>query len=138
MRMPEQASYEMNSRTTKENAVTEQHHADHVHGAAPVDQSSLSQNEITILAETFRLLGDPSRLKILLSCTPGPISVGDIAERLDLSLSLVSHHLRLLRGARLVKGVRHAKQIFYEIADQHVSQVLQDMAIHISEDQGEE
>lgn len=104
----------------------------------PLDHSSLSQNEITILAETFRLLGDPSRLKILLSCLAGPIPVGDIAERLDLSPSLVSHHLRLLRGARLVKGVRQAKQIFYEIADQHVSQVLQDMAIHISEDHADE
>ncbi|OCP19219.1 transcriptional regulator [Ensifer sp. LC54] len=103
-----------------------------------MDHSSLSHNEITILAETFRLLGDPSRLKILLSCLAGPISVGDIAERLDLSLSLVSHHLRLLRGARLVKGVRQAKQIFYEIADQHVSQVLQDMATHISEDHADE
>lgn len=104
----------------------------------PLDHSSLSQNEITILAETFRLLGDPSRLKILLSCLAGPISVGDIAERLDLSLSLVSHHLRLLRGARLVNGVRQAKHIFYEIADQHVSQVLQDMATHIAEDHADE
>jgi DNA-binding transcriptional ArsR family regulator len=103
-----------------------------------LDHSSLLQNEIAILAETFRLLGDPSRLKILLSCMPGPISVGDIAERLDLSLSLVSHHLRLLRGARLVKGQRQAKQIFYEIADQHVSQVLQDMATHISEEHADE
>jgi DNA-binding transcriptional ArsR family regulator len=96
--------------------------------------SSLSQHEVAILAETFRLLGDPSRLRILLSCVPGPISVGDIAERLDLSLTLVSHHLRLLRGARLVKGDRQGKQIFYEIADHHVSHVLQDMATHISED----
>lgn len=103
-----------------------------------LDYSSLSQNEITILAETFRLLGDPSRLRILLSCVPGPISVGDIAAKLDLSLSLVSHHLRLLRGARLVKGERQAKQIFYAIADQHVSQVLQDMAAHISEDHADQ
>ena len=99
-----------------------------------LDHSSLSQNEVTILAETFRLLGDPSRLKILLSCMPGPISVGEIAEKIDLSLSLVSHHLRLLRGARLVKGERQAKQIFYEIADLHVSHVLIDMASHIAED----
>ncbi|SJM33734.1 ArsR/SmtB family transcription factor [Mesorhizobium delmotii] len=106
--------------------------------AQPLDHSSLSQNEVAILAETFRLLGDPSRLKILLTCLPGPISVGDIAEKLDLSLSLVSHHLRLLRGARLVRGERQAKQIFYEIADQHVSQVLQDMATHISEDHTDE
>lgn len=99
-----------------------------------IDHSSLSQHEVAILAETFRLLGDPSRLRILLSCLPGPISVGDIADKLDLSLSLVSHHLRLLRGARLVKGERHAKQIFYEIADYHVSHVLRDMAIHVAED----
>lgn len=104
----------------------------------PLDHNTLSHNEITILAETFRLLGDPSRLRILLCCLPGPISVGDIAQKLDLSHSLVSHHLRLLRGARLVKGERRAKQIFYEIADHHVSHVLQDMAIHIAEDHAEE
>ncbi|MCA0270862.1 MAG: metalloregulator ArsR/SmtB family transcription factor [Proteobacteria bacterium] len=104
----------------------------------PPGHSSLSQNEVAILAETFRLLGDPSRLRILLTCLPGPMSVGDIAENLDLSLSLVSHHLRLLRGARLVRGERQAKQIFYEIADQHVSQVLQDMTTHISEDHTDE
>ncbi|PWG84752.1 transcriptional regulator, partial [Vibrio cholerae] len=51
---------------------------------------------------------------------------------------LVSHHLRLLRGARLVRGERQAKHIFYGIADQHVSQVLQDMAVHISEDRNDD
>lgn len=100
--------------------------------------SALSQNEITILAETFRLLGDQSRLKIVLCCMHGSSSVGEIAERLELSPSLVSHHLRLLRGARLVKGVRHAKQVFYEIADQHVSQVLLDMTSHIAEDHADD
>jgi DNA-binding transcriptional ArsR family regulator len=100
--------------------------------------SALSQNEITILAETFRLLGDPSRLRIMLCCLQGPISVGEIAERLELSLSLVSHHLRLLRGARLVRGERQAKQIFYEVADQHVSHVLLDMATHIAEDHADD
>lgn len=99
-----------------------------------VEMTELSQHEITILAETFRLLGDPSRLRIILCCMKGSSSVGDIAENLDLSQSLVSHHLRLLRGARLVKGVRSAKQIFYEIADTHVSQVLLDMAHHIAEE----
>ena len=79
------------------------------HGAS-ADLTSLSHNDVTILAETFRLLGDPSRLKIM----------------------------RLLRGARLVKGARQAKQIFYEVADQHVSQVLLDMAIHIAEDHNDE
>lgn len=110
----------------------------HVEAEGHLLLPSLSQNEVTILAETFRLLGDPSRLKILLTCVPAAISVGEIAERLDLSVTLVSHHLRLLRGARLVKGDRQGKQIFYEIADQHVSHVLQDMATHISEDHADD
>ena len=102
------------------------------------DPASLSHNDVTILAETFRLLGDPSRLRIMLCCMKGSLSVGDIAESLELSQSLVSHHLRLLRGARLVKGVRQAKQIFYEVADEHVSQVLRDMAVHIGEDHSDD
>ena len=102
-----------------------------------LDHAALTPNGLTILAETFRLLGDPSRLKILLSCMSGPISVGEIAEKTDLSVSLVSHHLRLLRGARLVKGERQSKQVFYAIADAHVRQVLHDMATHISEDHPE-
>ncbi len=103
----------------------------HSASAAP---TQLSPNDISILAETFRLLGDQSRLKILLQCIRGPVSVGDLAEGVDLSQSLVSHHLRLLRAARLVRGERHGKQIFYEIADHHVSQILNDMAVHIAED----
>jgi DNA-binding transcriptional ArsR family regulator len=94
-----------------------------------------SQLDTTILAETFRLLGDPTRLRILFFCLDEPRSVGDIAASLDLSQSLVSHHLRLLRGARLVRGNRQAKQIFYELADKHVSDMLVDMAHHVCEEQ---
>lgn len=107
-------------------------------GRTSFELSALTQNDIEILAETFRLLGDPSRLKIMLCCLEGSTSVGEIAECLELSQSLVSHHLRLLRGARLVKGIRRSKQIFYEIADTHVSQVLLDMAQHVAEEQPEE
>ncbi|MBB3144648.1 DNA-binding transcriptional ArsR family regulator [Phyllobacterium trifolii] len=97
-----------------------------------------SQLDTTILAETFRLLGDPTRLRILFFCLDEPRSVGDIATSLDLSQSLVSHHLRLLRGARLVRGNRQAKQIFYELADKHVSDMLVDMAHHVCEESGED
>ncbi|MDR6633480.1 DNA-binding transcriptional ArsR family regulator [Phyllobacterium sp. 1468] len=97
-----------------------------------------SQLDTTILAETFRLLGDPTRLRILFFCLDEPRSVGDIATGLDLSQSLVSHHLRLLRGARLVRGNRQAKQIFYELADKHVSDMLVDMAHHVCEDQSDD
>ncbi len=95
---------------------------------------SSSLQEITILAETFRLLGDASRLRILFFCLSNPKSVGEIAESLNLSQALVSHHLRLLRGARLVRGERRSKQIFYEVADHHVRDILVDMASHIEEE----
>jgi DNA-binding transcriptional ArsR family regulator len=93
-----------------------------------------SQQNVTILAETFRLLGDPTRLRILFFCLESAKSVGDIAESLGVSQTLVSHHLRLLRGARLVRGERHARQVFYELADNHVRDMLQDMATHIEEE----
>jgi DNA-binding transcriptional ArsR family regulator len=59
--------------------------------------------------------------------------VGDIATTLELSSSLVSHHLRLLRAARLVKTDRKGKQIYYQVADHHISGVLKDMLEHIEE-----
>ncbi|WP_442800543.1 ArsR/SmtB family transcription factor [Salmonella sp. S151_61449] len=121
-------SHETHAIPSSSEATTMPHHH------AETETLEISQAEVSVLAETFRLLGDQSRLKILLQCMRGSVPVGEIAETLDLSQSLVSHHLRLLRGARLVRGERHAKHIFYSIADLHVSQVLRDMAEHISED----
>jgi len=86
------------------------------------------------LAETFRLLGDPSRLSIVLTCLDEPIGVGELAERLGLSQSLVSHHLRLLRAARLVRGQRDGKFVRYVAADDHVREMLKNMTAHIRED----
>jgi DNA-binding transcriptional ArsR family regulator len=94
----------------------------------------LTSGELSSLAETFRLLGDPTRLRILMFCLGEPKPVGAIAEALELSQTLVSHHLRLLRAARLVRGERASRQIFYEVADHHVSHVLLDMLNHINED----
>jgi DNA-binding transcriptional ArsR family regulator len=92
-----------------------------------------SDGDVAELADMFRLLGDPTRLRIVLACLDEPISVGDIAGQLELSPSLVSHHLRLLRAARVVKADRQGKQVFYAAADQHVSGVLADMLEHIAE-----
>lgn len=96
--------------------------------------SELTSADYTVISETFKLLGDPTRLKILYYCLESPQCVGDISKELDLSQSLVSHHLRLLRGARLVKGTRLSKQVFYELTDAHVRDMLVDLAHHIAED----
>jgi ArsR family transcriptional regulator, lead/cadmium/zinc/bismuth-responsive transcriptional repressor len=88
---------------------------------------------VSELADLFRLLGDATRLRIVLACLEGPVAVSDIAAQHDLSSSLVSHHLRLLRAARIVKADRQGKQVFYAAADRHISSVLADMLEHIAE-----
>ena len=94
---------------------------------------SESDPAIAQLADLFHLLGDPTRLRIVLACLTTPIAVSDIAASLQLSSSLVSHHLRLLRAARIVKSERQGKQVFYTAADAHISGVLSDMLEHIAE-----
>jgi DNA-binding transcriptional ArsR family regulator len=101
--------------------------------------SSLLQNEVSTderivpLADLFRLLGDPTRLRIVLTCVEGRTPVGAIAESLGLSASLVSHHLRLLRAARIVRAEREGKQVFYLAADKHISGMLAELLEHIAE-----
>jgi len=67
------------------------------------------------------------------NCLDGPLSVGEITARLDLSQSLVSHHLRLLRAARLLKASKKGKQVFYSIPDCHVRETLMNMIEHVTE-----
>ncbi|PXW26656.1 ArsR/SmtB family transcription factor [Paraburkholderia caballeronis] len=85
------------------------------------------------LADLFRLLGDPTRLRIVLACVSARHPVGAIADALGLSPSLVSHHLRLLRAARIVRAERAGKQVFYVAADQHISAMLAGMLEHVAE-----
>ena len=92
-----------------------------------------SEDTIVQLADLFRLMGDPTRLRIILVCLDNPISVGDIATRLSLSPSLVSHHLRLLKAARVLRAERRGKQIFYSAKDEHIRCVIDDMVAHVGE-----
>lgn len=85
------------------------------------------------LADMFRLLGDPSRLRVVLTCLGAPICVSDIATLTRLSPSLVSHHLRLLRAARILRAERLGKQVFYTLADHHVRCTITDMVAHVAE-----
>ena len=89
------------------------------------------------LAEMFRVLGDTTRLRILLACAEshGEVAVGDIARSLNLSQSLVSHHLRLLRAARLAHGERRGRNVYYSLADAHVRRMIADMRAHAREPQ---
>jgi len=85
------------------------------------------------MAEIFRLLGDPTRLRVVMACIDDTRAVGDIATSLGISASLVSHHLRLLRAARLVRAERHGREVHYAAADDHVRCILEDMIDHVRE-----
>ena len=95
--------------------------------------STPDEGEILKLAETFRLMGEPNRLLIILAVRDEAKSVGRIAQELGQSSSLVSHHLRLLRAARILKARRQGKHVFYSAADQHVERVISDMTEHVGE-----
>ena len=94
---------------------------------------ALSGDQIVELAGMFHLMGDPTRLSIILTCLEEEIAVGDLARRLGLSASLASHHLRLLRAARVLRRRRRGKQVFYGAADDHIRDMLRDMAEHVGE-----
>lgn len=95
---------------------------------APIDDSHTIQ-----LADMFRLLGDPSRLKLVLAMEPGGVPASAAASAAGLSPQLASHHLRLLKAARLVQAVRKGREIHYELADAHVRHMLDDMIAHVTE-----
>ncbi len=92
-----------------------------------------TQQQVTALAEVFHLMGNPSRLSILMAVLEGARPVAEIAAATGLSASLVSHHLRLLRAGRLVRAERRGKQVFYTVDDAHIRSVLTDMAEHVAE-----
>jgi DNA-binding transcriptional ArsR family regulator len=90
------------------------------------------------IADVFRLLGDPTRLRVVAACLEGMRAVSEIADEIAATPSLVSHHLRLLRAARLVRAERHGKNVFYAVADDHVRCILVDIIDHVREPKGED
>jgi ArsR family transcriptional regulator, lead/cadmium/zinc/bismuth-responsive transcriptional repressor len=93
----------------------------------------IGEDQVVELAEMFRLMSDPTRLKIILACLDAAAAVGEMAERLGISASLVSHHLRLLRAARLLQADRRGRQVFYAVQDEHIRSMLSDMVDHVAE-----
>ena len=94
---------------------------------------ALTDDQTVEIAEIFRLMGDPTRLKILIHCLDGPVAVGDLARLTGASQSLVSHHLRLLRAARILRAERRGKKVYYTAADDHIRTVVGDMIDHVAE-----
>lgn len=85
------------------------------------------------LAELFKVFGDSTRIRILYALIESELCVGDIAQMLNLGQSAVSHQLKLLKDAKLVKFRREGKVIFYALDDDHVRTILNMGMEHIEE-----
>lgn len=85
------------------------------------------------LAELYKVFGDSTRIKILYALFEEERGVGEIAGLLGMTLSAISHQLRILKGARLVKYRREGKMVFYSLADDHVRTIFAQGMDHICE-----
>jgi len=85
------------------------------------------------LAELFKVFGDSTRIKILCVLFEAEMCVCDIAALLNMTQSAISHQLRVLKNARLVKHRREGKVVYYSLDDEHVKQIFDQGLIHISE-----
>ena len=85
------------------------------------------------LAELYRLFGDSTRIRILYVLFECEVCVCDIARVLDMTVSAISHQLRLLKAARLVKFRREGKTSFYSLADDHVKTIIAQGMEHVKE-----
>ena len=92
------------------------------------------EDTLTRLAELFKVFGDGTRIRILYVLFEQEVCVCDLARQLGVSQSAVSHQLRSLRMARLIRSRREGKTVFYSLADDHVRTLLSQATEHINEE----
>jgi DNA-binding transcriptional ArsR family regulator len=100
---------------------------DQVRGKMPQEETLYN------LAELFKVFGDPTRVRILWALDESEMCVCDIANLLNMTQSAISHQLRVLKRAALVKSRRDGKVVYYSLDDEHVQQILDQGMTHINE-----
>ena len=98
-----------------------------------IKNKMLKENTIQVISEIFKVLGDNTRIKILNSIEDCELCVSDICECVNMSKSAVSHQLRILKQAKLVKYRKSGKEVYYSLDDDHVTQIVSCAKEHVSE-----
>ncbi len=93
----------------------------------------IGQAPVDALTETFRALGDPTRVRVLDALSHGELCVCDLALLLGLSQSATSHQLRLLRALRLVRTRRAGRMVYYALDDRHIVTLFRQGLRHVEE-----
>lgn len=92
-----------------------------------------SDDNLNALSDLFKMFGDRTRLSILYFLSQGELCVGDLAALMDMTPSAISHQLRLLKNAELVRFRREGKTLFYSLADNHVETITKMGLEHVQE-----
>ena len=106
-----------------------------VHRCPDIENDVLSVERAQVLAETFGVLGDPTRVRIVHALSLAELCTSDLASVVGMSESAVSHQLRTLRQLHVVKSRRDGKLVFYSLNDHHVRSLFQQGLEHAFEDQ---
>ena len=119
----------------KRNAPVERCDCDTIHQeVVDLVQSKMPQEEsLYDLAEFFKVFGDSTRIRILWALAESEMCVCDIANLLNMTQSAISHQLRVLKQAALVKNRRDGKVVYYSLDDDHVQQIIDQGMAHINE-----
>lgn len=97
------------------------------------DSYELDESDLGDLAELFKVFGDATRISIMFVLLKQELSVGEIADKLAMNASAISHQLRVLKQAKLIKSRRSGKNIIYSLADDHVVTIIKQGVDHILE-----
>ncbi|GBD86849.1 hypothetical protein BMS3Abin03_00773 [bacterium BMS3Abin03] len=92
-----------------------------------------NDTEIDDLANIFKILSDQTRLKLVLALAKEELCVCDLSALIGVSVSAISHQLRLLRGMRIVKNRKEGKMVYYSLNDSHIENIISETLVHINE-----
>lgn len=109
------------------------YHHEHPMLVEDVHLAMPQEEEMLHVSELFKVLGDGTRMRILFVLLASEMCVCDLSETLNMSVSAVSHQLRILRQAQLVRYRRVGKTVFYALADDHVKTLLSQGLDHVRE-----
>jgi DNA-binding transcriptional ArsR family regulator len=98
-----------------------------------VNMKLLDEDKVIDLSELFKIFGDSTRVKIINVLLDNELCVGDIADKINVSQSAVSHQLRILKDSKLVKFRKEGNMTYYYLADDHVEKIFKMGCEHINE-----
>ena len=110
---------------------------EHQNALHNLKQNIPNDDDLEAMVNIFKAFGDMTRVKIILALAETPLSVGEIADTLDMSQSSISHQLSILKQLNLVSNARRGRNIHYRLSDQHIITIFKQTKEHIIEDEND-